>query len=167
MLCDVFIAVITAGAGTHYTPIGAVLITLMAPALCTRPLTLSLRSSWRRRVYSATGADVAYTIGIDAMSSSFGAGNAITAGARAVCSSTGAGAAITADTGAMYPSSGAGADMKFPFTCAGAQNTAEAGAMYSFGTGAELTADTVAVFSSTDAAPRSQLVLARCARPLA
>ena len=87
-------------------------------------------------MYSATGADVAYTIGVDA--------------------------------GAMYTSSGAGAGMKYPFTGAGAQKTADAGAMYSsIGAAAEITADADAVYLSTDVAPRSRLVLARCARPLA
>ena len=100
------VAAITAGAGTQYSPIGAALLTRMAPALHTRPLALTSRSGWRRRMYSVTGADVAYTIGVDAMYSSLGAGTAITAGASAVCSSTGAGAAITADTGAMCTTSG-------------------------------------------------------------
>ena len=144
------VAAIMAGAGTQYSPIGAALLTRMAPALCTRPLALAPRSGWRQRMYSATGADVAYTIGVDAMYSSLGAGTAITTGARAVCSSAGAGAAITADTGAMYTSSGAGAGMKYPSTGAGAQNTADAGAMYSsIGAGAEITADAGAVYSST------------------
>ena len=145
------VAAITAGAGTQYSPVVAALLTRMAPALCTRPLALAPRSGWRRRMYSAAGADVAYTIGVDAMYSSLGAGTAITAGARAVCSSTGAGAATTADTGAMYTSSGAGAGMKLPvhWRCA------------------EITADAGAVYLSTNVAPRSRLVLARWARPLA
>ena len=100
------VAAIAAGAGTQYSPIGAALSTRMAPALCTRPLALAPRSGWRRRMYSATGADVAYTTGIDA-----------------VCSSIGAGAEITADAGTVY--------------------------------------------LSKAVAPRSRLVLARCARPLA
>ena len=94
------VAAITAGAGTQYSPIGAALLTRMAPALCTRPLAPRSRLTLAR-MYTSSGA------GAGMKYPSTGAGAQNTADAGAMYSSIGAGAEITADAGAVYLSTDA------------------------------------------------------------